>query len=234
MTGETVECFNCGHANPAWAQVCRNCGVPLRAGVAHTAPSGRFPTDRDSLISLIAAIGAIVAAVVVGLFLANLSPSAPTVGHGTPSPIGSIEPSSTFTPVPTQAAAATPTPAPTPVPLSGKLAFGTGVNGSGALTGKTDTFAPGGVFAHLITNSAAFGVPQVGEGVVRIAADGKETKIVDPAQNTLGVTPSAKQAVFQVATDALRNALGGPGKFRMEIYLGKKKIAQATFTLTGG
>ncbi|MEP6681571.1 MAG: hypothetical protein ABJB65_08845, partial [Chloroflexota bacterium] len=96
MTGDTVECFNCGHANPAWAQVCRNCGVPLRPGVAHTAPSGRFPTDRDSLISIVAAIGAIAAAVLVGLFLANISPSAPTVGHGTASPIGSSEPSGTL------------------------------------------------------------------------------------------------------------------------------------------
>ncbi len=234
MTGDTVECFNCGHANPAWAQVCRNCGVPLRPGVAHTAPSGRFPTDRDSLISLVAAIGAIAAAVVAGLFLANLSPSAPTVGHGTPSPIGSAEPSGTFGAVATATPVPTPTPAPTPVPLSGTLTFGSGVDNSGNLTGKTSTFAPGGVFAHLITNSKAFGVAQIGEGVVEIAADGKESQVVDPAQNLLGVTPSAKRAVFSVSTDALRNALGGPGKYRMEIYIGKKKIAQAVFTMTGG
>ncbi|MDQ2933410.1 MAG: zinc ribbon domain-containing protein [Chloroflexota bacterium] len=235
MTGETVECFNCGHANPAWAQVCRNCGVPLRPGVARTAPSGRFPTDRDSLISLIAAFGAIVAAVVFGLFLANLSPSTPTIGHGSASASGTGAPASTFAPEPSPVAAATPTPKPTPVPLSGTLAFGTGVDGSGNLIGKTDTFAPGGTFAHLVTNSAAFGINRIGERVVKIAADGKETQVVDPANNTIGVSPSAKQAAIgPIATDRLRSALGGPGKFRMEVYLGKKKIAQGAFTLTGG
>ena len=30
MTGDSVECFNCGRANPSWAQVCRSCGVPMR------------------------------------------------------------------------------------------------------------------------------------------------------------------------------------------------------------
>ena len=236
MTGETVECFNCGHANPAWAQVCRNCGVPLRPGVAHTAPSGRFPTDRDSLISLIAAIGAIAAAVVVGLILANISPSSPTVGRATPIPSGTaIAVQSSTPPAVTPVPVATPTPVPTPVPLPGTLAFGTGVDGSGNLTGKTDTFAPGSTFAHLITNSAAFGANKIGEGVVQIAADGKETQVVDPAQNTLPVAPTAKRATFgPIPTDQLRNALGGPGKYRMEVYVGKKKIAQRVFTLTGG
>jgi hypothetical protein len=235
MTGETVECFNCGHANPAWAQVCRNCGVPLRPGVARTAPSGRFPTDRDSLISLTAAFGTIAAAIVVGLFLANISPSEPTIGHGSASASGTTAPASTFAPEPSPVAVATPTPAPTPVPLSGTLAFGTGIDGSGNLIGKTDTFAPGGTFAHLVTNSAAFGTDKIGERVVKIAADGKETQVVDPANNTIGVSPSAKQAAIgPIATDNLRSALGGPGKYRMEVYVGKKKIAQGVFTLTGG
>ncbi|MDQ2941571.1 MAG: hypothetical protein M3R05_05210 [Chloroflexota bacterium] len=235
MTDETVECFNCGHANPVWAQVCRNCGVPLRPGVARTAPSGRFPTDRDSLISLIAAFGTIAAAIVVGLFLANLSPSEPTIGHGSASASGTGAPASSPAPEASPVAAATLTPAPTPVPLSGTLVFGTGVDRSGNLIGKTDTFAPGGTFAHLVTNSAAFGTNQIGERVVKIAADGKESQVVDPASNTIGVSPNAKQAAIgPIATDNLRNALGGPGKYRMEIYLGKKKIAQGVFTLTGG
>ena len=235
MTGETVECFNCGHANPAWAQVCRNCGVPLRPGVAHTAPSGRFPTDRDSVISLIAAIGAIAAAVVVGLILANISPSSPTVGRATPIPSGTEIAQSSGAPEVTPVPVATPTPVPTPVPLPGTLAFGTGVDGSGNLTGKTNTFAPGSTFAHLITDSAAFGRDKIGEGVVQIAADGKETQVVDPAQNTLPVGPTAKRAIFgPIQTDQLRNALGGPGKYRMEVFVGTKKIAQGTFTLTGG
>ena len=57
MTGDSVECFNCGRANPSWAQVCRSCGVPMRPGAAGSAPpSGRVPTDRDSLFSIGAAV----------------------------------------------------------------------------------------------------------------------------------------------------------------------------------
>jgi hypothetical protein len=55
-TGETVECFNCGRANPPWAQVCRFCGVPLvAAGSPALIPSGPFPTDSRSLLSMGAA-----------------------------------------------------------------------------------------------------------------------------------------------------------------------------------
>ena len=48
-TDETVDCYNCGRSNPEWAQVCRSCGVPLRHGQARVVPTGRIPTDRNSL-----------------------------------------------------------------------------------------------------------------------------------------------------------------------------------------
>ena len=58
-----------GRANPEWAQVCRSCGVALRQGEARIAPTGRFPTDQASLISIGAVIGTILLAVLLGLGL---------------------------------------------------------------------------------------------------------------------------------------------------------------------
>ena len=68
MTGDTVECFNCGRTNPSWAQVCRSCGVPMRPGGAGARPpSGPLPTDRDSLVSIGAGLATIALAIVFGL-----------------------------------------------------------------------------------------------------------------------------------------------------------------------
>ena len=92
MTDETVDCFNCGSANPEWAQVCRSCGVALRHGEARMVAAGRVPTDRDSLVSIGAVIGTILAALVIGLFISSLNPTDPTVGRETPSPSATPEP----------------------------------------------------------------------------------------------------------------------------------------------
>ena len=90
MTGESVECFNCGRANPSWAQVCRSCGVPMRPGGAGSQPpSGRVPTDRDSLVSIGAALATIGLAIVFGLILSGMLPEAPAVIAST-SPTPSI------------------------------------------------------------------------------------------------------------------------------------------------
>ena len=43
---ETVDCFNCGRANPEWAQVCRSCGVALRHGEERVVPTGIPRMDR--------------------------------------------------------------------------------------------------------------------------------------------------------------------------------------------
>src|SRR5919107_1690515 len=69
MTDETVDCFNCGRANPEWAQVCRSCGVVLRHGEEPVVPTGPFPTDPTSLISIGAVVGTILAALLIGLFV---------------------------------------------------------------------------------------------------------------------------------------------------------------------
>ena len=81
-TDETVDCYNCGRSNPEWAQVCRSCGVPLRHGQARVVPTGRIPTDTNSLISIAAVIGVILGAVVLGIFLSSLNPTDPTRGRG--------------------------------------------------------------------------------------------------------------------------------------------------------
>jgi hypothetical protein len=237
MTGETVECFNCGRPNPEWAQVCRSCGVPLRHGVASTVPEGRVPTDPTSLISIGAVIATIAAAILVGLFLANLNPTDPSL-------IG-VRPSATATPtinpVPTDAGSAAPSvsvaPTPTPVAtpgLPGTVAFGTGIDRSGQITGATDTFTPGVYFAHVITMTEAFGVAEVGEQVVEVAADGTETEVVGAAGNTLSVDPaSTTGGIVCCMAGELIDELG-PGSFILRVYRGDELIAQGAFRLAEG
>lgn len=237
MTGETVECFNCGRPNPEWAQVCRSCGVPLRHGVASTVPEGRVPTDPTSLISIGAVIATIVGAILVGLFVANLNPTDPTL-------IG-VRPSATATPtinpVPTEAASVVPsvsvaptaTPVPTPA-LPGTIAFGTGIDPSGQITGATDTFTPGVYFAHVITMTEPFGVADVGEQVVKVAEDGTETEVVAAAGNTLPVDPASTSAgiVCCIAGELISEL--GPGNFVLRVYRGEELIGQGAFTFAEG
>ncbi len=231
MTGETVECFNCGRANPSWAQVCRSCGVPLVAGAAAPEPSGLFPTDRRSLISMGAAVGTIVAAVILGLILSSLNPTDPTVGvAGSPTPHASI----VVQPSASTPAVTTPTPTPTAQPtpaLPGKLVLGTGRNRQTCeITGKTDTFGPGSVFAHSISLDEPFGVNALGEEIARVA-DGKE-KVVQSRQAGQNAAPSrAKIVCYAVGTDNLIKAWG-VGSYVIRIFRGDEEIAEATFSLT--
>jgi len=55
MDEGSVECANCGRANPAWAQVCRSCGAPIR--MAATQSSAALPgpiagLDQGSLLAI--------------------------------------------------------------------------------------------------------------------------------------------------------------------------------------
>lgn len=235
MTDDSVECFNCGRANPEWAQVCRSCGVPLRRGQSRTVPTGRFPTDRDSLISIGAVIGTILAAVVIGLFVSSLNPTDATVGQAThtPSPTASPtpEPSSA---APSASASAAPASA-TPVPLPGTVAFGTALDGNNQVVEPVDTFTPGMTFAHSITSTEPFGEAQIGEEIVRINEDGSVgDQIVDPAGNKLGVDPAGTTAGF-VAGDAANFVRDwGPGVYEMRIYVGETLIAKGQFRLAEG
>ena len=234
MTDESVECFNCGRANPEWAQVCRSCGVPLRRGQSRTVPTGRFPTDRDSLISIGAVIGTILVAVVIGLFVSSLNPTDATVGQATPTPGPTASPTAEPSVAPSVSASAAP-PSATPVPLPGTVAFGTALDGNNQVVEPVDTFTPGMTFAHSISSTEPFGASQIGEEIVRINEDGSVgDQIVDPAGNKLGVDPAGTTAGF-VAGDAANFVRDwGPGVYEMRIYVEETLIAKGQFRLAEG
>ena len=237
MTGETVECFNCGRANPEWAQVCRSCGVPLRHSVAASVPEGRVPTDPASLISIGSVIATIIGAVLLGLFFANLNPTDPSLVGARPS----ASPTPTIEPIPSvsapvaasESAAPSGTPVATPVPLLGTVTFGTGIS-NGEITGETDTFTPQVNFAHVITMSEPFGVGQVGEQVVKVNEDGTETEVVPAAGNQLTVDPTATSGGIVCCNAGELIAELGTGNFILRVYRGDELIAQGAFVFAGG
>ena len=234
MTDETVDCFNCGRANPEWAQVCRSCGVALRHGQARVAAAERFPTDRDSLLSMGAVVGTIILAVILGFFVSGLNPTDPQIGRATPTPsptpLPSLEPSVSAAPSDTPA----PTPSPTPA-LPGTVVFGTTLDANRQVTDPTETFTPGMTFAHSISTTVACGASTIGEEVVRLNEDGTPgDQIVDPAGNQLGVDPQGTTAGF-VAGDAANFVRDwGPGLYEMRIYVGETLIARGQFRLSEG
>jgi hypothetical protein len=235
MTEETIDCFNCGRANPEWAQVCRSCGVALRHGQARVVQTGRYPTDRDSVISIGAVVGTILLAVLIGLFVSNLNPTDPTVGlGGTPSPSPTATPTEEPSVAPTASVSTAPVPSPTPA-LPGTVVFGTMLDGSRQVTDPQETFTPGMTFAHSIVNNAPFGVPTIGEQVVRVNEDGTEGEtIVDQTQNQLAVDPASTTAGF-VAGDAANFIRSwGTGLYEMRVYVGETLIARGQFRLAEG
>jgi hypothetical protein len=235
MTGDTVECFNCGRANPSWAQVCRSCGVPIKAVAARTGPQAAIPTDQDSLISIGAAVGAILAAVALGLFLSGIIPDAPPILDSTPTPEASVTPRPSPSLVPSSGPPAGETPGPT-APLPGTVTFGLGLNrDTREVINPTDTFGPGQVFAHSIALPAPFGVSDIQEEVIRIEADGATLTVVQPREGSdLPVSPDAQVAGFSVNTNGLISGPGswGPGNYILRAYRGVELIAEGRFTLT--
>lgn len=234
MTDEIVDCFNCGSSNPEWAQVCRSCGVVLRHGEARVMPTGRVPTDRDSLVSIGAVVGTILLALLVGLFVSNLNPTDPSVGQASPSPSTTPEP----TIEPTVEPAATGTPAPTPIAtpaLPGAVVFGTQLDGNRQVVDPVETFTPGMIFAHSIINATPFGVPTIGEQVVRLNDDGTEgEEVVAFAGNQLRVDPASTTAGY-VGPDASAFLQSwGPGLYEMRIYVGETLISRGQFRLAEG
>jgi hypothetical protein len=231
MNDELVDCFNCGRSNPEWAQVCRSCGVPLRHGEPLLAPSGRIPTDRDSLVSIGAVIGTILLAVVLGLVISGLNPTDPSVGRSTPTPTASP------TPEPSETAAPTDTPVPTPTPVAGPpgtLVFGTSLDENQRIDEPVNTFTPGMIFAHSIEVPEPFGVSTVGEQIVRILEDGTEEEVVRAIDNQPRVRPDATVAGF-AAGDAVNFIQEwGPGLYVMRVYAAEVLIAQEQFTLAEG
>ena len=237
MTDETVDCFNCGRANPEWAQVCRSCGVALRHGEERIAPTGRYPTDRDSLVSIAAVIGTIALAVILGLFISSLNPTDPSVGQSgdpTPTATTSAPPSEAPSVAPTASVSVAPSVSEPPA-LSGAVVFGTTLDGDNQVTDPTETFTPGMVFAHSITNSEPFGAAAIGEQVLRINDDGTDgDTIVGAPQNQLSVDPAASTAGF-VAGDAGNFVRSwGTGLYEMRIFVGETLIARGQFRLAEG
>ena len=217
MTDETVDCFNCGRANPEWAQVCRSCGVVLRHGEARIAPTGRLPSDRDSIISLAAVIGTIVGALLLGLFVSSLNPTDPTVGAG-PDADAHATPTEAPSEAPSASASVAVTPSPPP-PLPATVVFGEQLDANNQVIEPVETFTPGMVFAHSIASTIPFGVATIGEQVVRINDDGTDgDEIVAAAGNQLRVDPAASMAGFAAGDAASFVRDWGPGLYEMRIY----------------
>lgn len=198
-------------------------------------PTGRVPTDRDSLISIGAVIGTIIAALIVGLFISSLNPTDPTVGQQSPSPSATPEPSlgSSAPPVVTSDTPA-PTPSPTPA-LPGTVVFGTQLDGNRQVVEPVDTFTPGMTFVHSISTTEPFGAATIGEQVVRMNEDGTEgEEVVAAAGNQLRVDPAGTTAGF-VGPDASAFLQSwGAGLYEMRIYVGETLIARGQFRLAEG
>jgi hypothetical protein len=233
MSGDTVECFNCGHANPSWAQVCRSCGYPIQpSGQGSSGPRGLFPTDQDSLTSIGITLGSIVLAIVVGLIFSGLIPDAPNVAEETPSPTPS--PSASPSALPTASAIASGSALASPS-LPGTITFGTGWNNdTHQITGPTTDFtAASAGFAHAITLSEPIGVDRLQEEIVSVAADGVETVVQSRADGTVFVNKD-------LTTDGLKASVSvsqliaawGKGTHIMRIYRGGELLAEGTFTFS--
>jgi hypothetical protein len=233
MTGETVDCYNCGRANPAWAQVCRSCGVPIRPGLGASASQGPIPRDRDSLVSIAIGLAAIAGAIVLGLFLAGLIPEAP-VATATPTPEPSISALPSGSAAPASAAPSEASAGPEPE-LIGRLLTGTGLRANGRIRGRSDTFGPGMEFCHSRVLSEPFGVDTIQEEIVRIEEDGSLTEVQPRLGSNLAVDPDSRVAGFCApgGTDSLI-ADWGVGEFVIRDYRNEEEpelIAEARFTL---
>ena len=240
MTGDSVECFNCGRANPSWAQVCRSCGVPMRPGGAGSKPpAGRLPTDRDSLFSIGAALATIGVAIVFGLVLAGMLPEAPAViASASPTPSSSLGPSPSQAPA---SASSEPTARPTPE-LIGTLSFGAGLNQSTQeVIDKNDTFASGSTFCHSISLPQPFGVDEYQEEVLKIRSNGKLTIVQRRGFGTLPVASGDSVVGWCNPTDVLIFGVAGSdgwgtGDFMLRAYRrhngSPQLLAQGRFTLT--
>jgi hypothetical protein len=235
MTGDTIECFNCGHENPSWAQVCRSCGFALQAAApVSTGPRGLFPTDQASLTSIGGAMGAILGAIILGLILSGLIPPAPNIAEETPSPTPSASASASPSVLPSAVGSVLPSLAASPQ-LPGTVTFGTGWNNNTRqLTGETTTFsATSDGFAHEISLSEPFGVDRLQEEVVRVAADGTETIVQPRNKGVVLVNPSlSADGLESGATVSQLIAKWGKGDHILRVYRGDELLAEGHFTFT--
>jgi hypothetical protein len=233
MSGDTVECFNCGHANPSWAQVCRNCGAPMTTEVPRRPGAlGMFPTDRASLTSIAATLGAIVLAIIVGAVLSGLIPPAPNVAAATPSPSPSLSASASASVLASPSGSGKPSASATPG-LIGTISYGHALDPTTHLvTQPTDSFAPGDQFCYSISLTQPFGVAHIGEEVIRVNTDGSLTVVQSRDNEIMNVTPAAKVAGFCTRATGLIQ-VWSTGNFIMREYRGAELIAEGRFAMTG-
>ena len=228
-TDGTVDCYNCGRSNPEWAQVCRSCGVPLRHGQTRVVPTGRFPTDASSLVSIGSVIGVIFAAVLVGMFVSSLNPTDPTVGGGLPTPTATPSPSIQASVAPTDTPA--PTPEPTPA-LPGTIAFGTELDANRRVVEPVRVFTPPMAFAYSVSMPDGFGTDAIENEIAKLSQGGGEN-IVLPRQS-VGVEEGATSFGYVVGT--ARDFLGqwGPGRFEWRVYSDGTLVARGRFRYSEG
>jgi hypothetical protein len=228
-TDETVDCYNCGRSNPEWAQVCRSCGVPLRHGQARVAPTGRIPTDMNSLISIAAVIGVILGAVVLGIFLSSLNPTDPIVGQGAPTPTATPSPSAEPTAAP-PSKTAKPTPSPTPA-LPGTIAFGSELDANRQVTSPVETFTPSVAFAYSVTMPNGFGVSAIENEIAKVDDDG-ETIILP--RDSVTIDPAATTVGYVIGTAGEFFGQYGPGEFEWRVYVDGTVAARGRFRYSEG
>lgn len=229
-TDETVDCYNCGRSNPEWAQVCRSCGVVLKHGQARVVPTGPFPTDSRSLISIAAVIGTILGAVFLGLVLSSLNPTEPTVGAGLPTPTPS--PSPTAEPTTSAAPSATPEPTPSPTPgLPGTIVFGSQLDANRNVTEPIDTFTPSLAFAYSVTMPEPFGVNTIENEIVKLNDEGGN--VVLPKQE-VPVDPNLATYGYVIGTAGDFLGAWGPGEFEWRVYISGELAARGTFRYSEG
>ena len=235
MTGDTVECFNCGHENPSWAQVCRSCGYAIQPVASSSGgPAGLFPTDQASLTAIGGAMAAIVGAIVLGLILSGLIPAAPNVATETPSPTPTPNASASASEVPNASADASASVLASPQ-LPGTLTFGTGWDNTALqITGATTEFtAASAGFAHAISLAEPIGVDRLQEEVVRLADDGTETVVQSRADGTVFVDPTrTTDGLKSTASMSQLIAAWGTGTLIMRVYRGGELLAEGTFTFS--
>lgn len=232
MSGDTIECFNCGHANPSWAQVCRNCGFAIHPELAQAGgPPAIFPTDQASLISIGGTLGAIVLAIAVGLIFSGLIPPAPNIAAETPTPSPSSTPVASISVAPSASESAASS-VPSAPPLIGTVTFGTGINAdTKEVTGATSDFSAGKAFAHSIKLTQPFAVNVIQEEVIKVAADGTQT-IVQPKEGSdLRVSAVSMIAGFRVRDAGNLIPSWGTGNFILRVYRGVELLAEGHFTL---
>jgi hypothetical protein len=236
MTGDSIECYNCGRQNPGWAQICRSCGVRLDpTHAARSQPASAFPTDQRSLTSMAAALATIVLGIVVALFLSGLDPFDPAAVRESPTPTIEPEPSGSLDAEPIPSASLLPEPTPTATPgLPGSLSFGTGVDANGAISGATDVFGPADQVAYVLAMPTPFGVPTIGLQVVKLADDGTEQEVISAAENPLSVDPNSTARGVVCCPSTYLIGLFGPGQYSMRAYSGDTLIAEGRFQLSEG